>query len=227
MHRSPRSNCSWESASTSPSLTSWSRRRSGENMRRSASGVSRGNRPFGGSKTSDVRRVGTTVVPRSSQKLLYAPTFPPAGSGSSRTVLGAFARALPSTTRCSMMAASSSVKNSLSARASGRSSGVTVELFQMPPMSGSPQAQRGSFLWEIANSKLKQSQQIDYLFKAALARTPTSNERRITQALFVERARDQVGNDRNKRVDAAAANVAALQDIWWAVLNSNEFIINH
>ena len=88
-------------------------------------------------------------------------------------------------------------------------------------------AQRGSFLWDVANGKLKQSQQIDYLYQAALARRPTTNERRIAQALFIERAKDQVGNDRKKRVDAAAANVAALQDIWWAVLNSNEFIINH
>jgi hypothetical protein len=88
-------------------------------------------------------------------------------------------------------------------------------------------AKRGSFLWDVANGNLKQRQQIDYLFKAALARAPTASEGRITQALFIERARDQVGNNRKKRVDLAAANVAALQDIWWAVLNSNEFIMNH
>jgi hypothetical protein len=45
--------------------------------------------------------------------------------------------------------------------------------------------------------------------------------------LFIARATDQVGKDRKKRVDAGAANAGALQDIWWAVLNSNEFIMNH
>jgi len=89
-------------------------------------------------------------------------------------------------------------------------------------------AERGSFLWEIAASNLKQAQQIEYLYKAGLARTPTNNERAIAQQLFVARAADQVGNSRERRpIDAAAANVAALQDIWWAVLNSNEFIMNH
>ena len=60
----------------------------------------------------DVRRVGTTLVPRSNQKLLYAPTLPPTGSGSVRTTLGAFARALPSTTARSVAATSSVVRNS-------------------------------------------------------------------------------------------------------------------
>jgi glycosidase len=85
----------------------------------------------------------------------------------------------------------------------------------------------GSFLGEIARSNLKQSQQIDYLFKAALSRRPSSDERSIAMKLFIARASDQVGNDRKKRVDPGAANAGALQDIWWAVLNSNEFIMNH
>jgi hypothetical protein len=85
----------------------------------------------------------------------------------------------------------------------------------------------GSFLGEIARSNMKQSQQIDYLFKAALARKPSSDERSIAMKLFIARATDQVGKDRKKRVDAGAANAGALQDIWWAVLNSNEFIMNH
>ena len=87
-------------------------------------------------------------------------------------------------------------------------------------------AERGSFLWDIANGNMKQAQQIDYLFKAALARSPNANERTIAQKLYHARAAGQIGNGRN-RVNAAAANVAALQDIWWAVLNSNEFIMNH
>jgi hypothetical protein len=89
-------------------------------------------------------------------------------------------------------------------------------------------AERGSFLWDIAYSNLKPVQQIDYLFKAGLARSPSRQEVDIANKLLTARALDQAGNGRNKkRVDAGAAGVAALQDIWWAVLNSNEFIMNH
>ncbi|MEX0819861.1 MAG: DUF1549 and DUF1553 domain-containing protein [Pirellulaceae bacterium] len=85
-------------------------------------------------------------------------------------------------------------------------------------------AKKGSFLWELANSGLKPQQQIEYLFQAGLARRPTKDEIYIANQLLIARATS--GPDK-KRIDAQAATVAALQDIWWAVLNSNEFIINH
>lgn len=87
-------------------------------------------------------------------------------------------------------------------------------------------AQRGSFLWEIAASNTKSKQKIDYLFQAALSRNPTREEVDIANKLLGARARDQISKGK-KQVDGAAATVAALQDIWWAVLNSNEFIMNH
>ena len=87
-------------------------------------------------------------------------------------------------------------------------------------------AKRGSFLWDIANSKMKPAQQISYLFKAGLGREPSREEIGIANQLLTARALDQ-GRDKKKRVDPGLAGVAALQDIWWAVLNSNEFIMNH
>lgn len=89
-------------------------------------------------------------------------------------------------------------------------------------------AQRGSFLWDIAASNMKPTQQVNYLFKAGLARNASREEVAIAQKLFAARALDQAGNGRErKRVNTDVARVAALQDIWWAVLNSNEFIMNH
>lgn len=85
-------------------------------------------------------------------------------------------------------------------------------------------AKNGSFLWNLANSNLKPPQKIEYLFKAGLARRPTKDEVTVANKLFAARATS--GNNK-KRVNPAAAGIAALQDIWWAVLNSNEFIINH
>jgi hypothetical protein len=72
--------------------------------------------------------------------------------------------------------------------------------------------EQGSFLWKIANSNLSNVQKIEYLFQAGLARKPNNNELTIANKLLVARKGDPV---------------AALQDMWWAVLNSNEFILNH
>jgi len=71
---------------------------------------------------------------------------------------------------------------------------------------------KGSFLWQVANSKLTAEKKVHYLFQAALARNATREELTIANRLLVLRG----GN---------AAE--ALQDLWWAVLNSNEFILNH
>jgi Protein of unknown function (DUF1549)/Protein of unknown function (DUF1553) len=86
-------------------------------------------------------------------------------------------------------------------------------------------AKNGSFLWDLSNSSLKPQQQIDYLYKAGLARRPTKDEIGIANKLLIARA--TAGRDKKKQVDPAKAKIAALQDIWWSILNSNEFIINH
>jgi hypothetical protein len=72
--------------------------------------------------------------------------------------------------------------------------------------------ERGSFLAEVANSNLSAGKKIEYLYKAGLARKPSSAELSIANKLLVARGGD---------------TVAALQDMWWAILNSNEFIMVH
>jgi len=85
---------------------------------------------------------------------------------------------------------------------------------------------QGSFLYDVANNdKASNKQRIDYLFLAALSRPPTKKEMGIANSLLQARLYEA-----RKKRDAkllAAANTAALQDIFWAILNSNEFILNH
>jgi hypothetical protein len=73
--------------------------------------------------------------------------------------------------------------------------------------------QKGSMLYNVATDpKMDNAERIRYLYLAALARVPTRQELNISNELLVARKGD-VG--------------AALQDIWWALLNTNEFILNH
>jgi hypothetical protein len=71
----------------------------------------------------------------------------------------------------------------------------------------------GSFLHKVATSKeLSNAARINYLYLAALAREPSTRELQISNQLLAARE----------------GNVPeALKDIWWALLNSNEFILNH
>jgi hypothetical protein len=71
---------------------------------------------------------------------------------------------------------------------------------------------KGGFLDRVASAGMKNSAKIDTLYMAALARKPSPKEVAKANEMLVLRKGDVVG---------------ALQDIWWAVLNSNEFIINH
>jgi hypothetical protein len=73
-------------------------------------------------------------------------------------------------------------------------------------------AEQGSFLYKIATGDMKPHARIDYLYMAALGRRPSSKEMRLANDLLVARRGDAV---------------AAMQDVWWALLNSNEFILVH
>ena len=93
---------------------------------------------------------------------------------------------------------------------------------------------KGSFLDQLSSSKLRPGQAIEYLFQAALARKPTKTEIRAANALMRARAADRAKwqqenrtRNRNRAREQVDPALAALQDIWWAVLNSNEFILNH
>jgi hypothetical protein len=70
----------------------------------------------------------------------------------------------------------------------------------------------GSFLQRVAGTAGKNDAKIRELFLAALARAPNTKEVAMANAMLVARKGDVPG---------------VLQDVWWAVLNSNEFIINH
>jgi hypothetical protein len=73
--------------------------------------------------------------------------------------------------------------------------------------------QPGSMLAKVATDpQLDNAEKIRYLYEAALARVPTRQELNISNELLAAR-NGNVG--------------AALQDIWWALLNTNEFILNH
>lgn len=72
---------------------------------------------------------------------------------------------------------------------------------------------KGGFLQRVAaDEKLSTGAKINRLYLAALARRPTSREVALAKKLMQYRQNDPA---------------AALQDVWWAVLNSNEFILNH
>jgi hypothetical protein len=74
-------------------------------------------------------------------------------------------------------------------------------------------ADSGSFLDRVANDEsLSNREKINYLYRAALGRPPTRPEADICNGLLDARDGDVV---------------STLQDVWWAVLNSNEFILVH
>jgi hypothetical protein len=73
--------------------------------------------------------------------------------------------------------------------------------------------QPGSMLARVAgNPKFNNADRINYLYLAALSRSPTRQELAISNELLLARG-GNVGQ--------------ALQDIWWALLNTNEFILIH
>ncbi len=72
---------------------------------------------------------------------------------------------------------------------------------------------KGSLLQRMsADPKMNNAAKINYLYMAGLARRPTPQEVTLANELMLLRKGDPI---------------AALQDVWWAVLNSNEFILNH
>ena len=71
---------------------------------------------------------------------------------------------------------------------------------------------KGGFLDTVASGGASAKAKIDALYLAALARKPSTKEVTAANAILKARQGDVVGS---------------LQDVWWAVLNSNEFIINH
>jgi hypothetical protein len=72
---------------------------------------------------------------------------------------------------------------------------------------------QGSFLDQVARDPLLSNRQkIQRLYRAALARMPTREEAEVGNRLLEARRGDVL---------------TTLQDVWWAVLNCNEFILVH
>ena len=70
---------------------------------------------------------------------------------------------------------------------------------------------KGGFLNEVVRGR-RPADAIETLYLAALARKPSAKELAVASGVVAARGGDVPG---------------ALQDVWWAVLNSNEFILNH
>ena len=70
----------------------------------------------------------------------------------------------------------------------------------------------GSWLHGMVQSKGTVADKIQYLYIAGLGRRARQEEVNVAQQLLAARKNDVGG---------------MLQDMWWAILNSNEFIFNH
>ena len=67
-----------------------------------------------------------------------------------------------------------------------------------------------SVLARVLESKMKTPEKVEHLFLTAVARRPTKRELKLVQQMMEKSTPEQM-----------------LQDIWWALLNSNEFILDH
>ena len=70
---------------------------------------------------------------------------------------------------------------------------------------------RGNFLDRVASDRGAVEKRITALYLAALARPPSPRELRVAAML----------------TGSGPGGAEPLQDVWWAILNSNEFILNH
>ena len=73
-------------------------------------------------------------------------------------------------------------------------------------------ADEGTFLQKIAaDPTMRSREKLDKLYRAALSRNATAEERKWA----------------NKSFSQSTDVTTALQDVWWVLLNTNEFILNH
>ena len=79
-----------------------------------------------------------------------------------------------------------------------------------PLMRQATSASARSVLAKVMESKMETLQKVEHLFLASVARKPTKRELKLVQQMLNKTTPQQM-----------------LQDIWWALLNSNEFILAH
>ena len=70
---------------------------------------------------------------------------------------------------------------------------------------------KGTLLYDVLNEKGNQIKKVEHLYLATLSRVPSSREIKAAERIL----------------KGAASPLEAFQDLYWALLNSNEFIINH
>ncbi|MFM9025561.1 MAG: DUF1549 and DUF1553 domain-containing protein [Planctomycetaceae bacterium] len=70
---------------------------------------------------------------------------------------------------------------------------------------------KGGLLDRVVNGRGAVEKRITSLYLAALARPPSAKELKVAAT----------------RVGAGQGGAEALRDVWWAILNSNEFVLNH
>ncbi|MCH7990230.1 MAG: DUF1553 domain-containing protein, partial [Planctomycetes bacterium] len=78
---------------------------------------------------------------------------------------------------------------------------------------------RGTYFYEVVHSRRDERQAVRKLCLAALSRYPTEEELNRVLSLL----RQRLASSRNR----PATRIAALQDVFWAFLNSYEFILVH
>jgi hypothetical protein len=71
---------------------------------------------------------------------------------------------------------------------------------------------KGSLIDRLANSGKNFAKCVDELFLAGLTRKPSTKEKELAKSMLKARSGDAK---------------EALKDVWWVVLNTNEFIFNH
>ena len=79
-----------------------------------------------------------------------------------------------------------------------------------PLMQQATSASARSVLAKVMASKMETLQKVEHLFLASVARKPTKRELKLVQQMLNKTTPQQM-----------------LQDIWWALLNSNEFSLDH
>jgi hypothetical protein len=93
-------------------------------------------------------------------------------------------------------------------------SGVRQSLMMMNGdlMRKAVSSQQGGILKTLSTSEMPFDKKVEHLFLSALSRQPNAREVRAANTILTRSNKDQA---------------AALEDIWWAILNSNEFILDH
>lgn len=92
----------------------------------------------------------------------------------------------------------------------------TLEMWNGGLISDATSGEPGTMLFRLAKSQGGEldspAAKIKRLYLSALSREPSASELKLAQGLWQKHQGD---------------TLAALQDIWWVLLNSNEFILNH